>query len=180
MKKTLLIVLILLIQGCSSIPLSTMWKMRNFDENSFTQIEPRYIRMKVRTDKPMDVDNDSIKLKFGFEGKTEKQEEILGLELIATDKKNISHFFSDDTQEYSYTFRLKPESIMAMQKVQRSPLVHKKKREGKASFSASWNFGEKTPTQYTISIDLQLDPTNGYFTLIDEYYFDFDKLQKES
>lgn len=184
MKKLILILAVtaasFLLQACSSVPVSSMIKMASFDEQDFNEIDPHYIRVKLRTDKPVDVDNDSITLKFAFKSAETNFEEPLTLRVIDKSQKTIERWIGSNAQEYTATFALDQASVVTFNKIKQLPVMSQRRSEADVDFSATVDFGDNIPEQFIMSVDLLLDPLQGFITLIDEYEFDIEEIAKQS
>lgn len=181
MKRNLFITLLaIFIAGCSHVPLSTMVSMSGFDEEDFIAIKPDEVRVKVRSDKPLDLSDEDIKLQFKLKSPSGNLDENLALNKVSQSSRQIDSWFGEDTTQYSSTFSLSDKSVVSFKKFQDSKLVRTSRENAKMNFNAKVQFPDNTPEQITFSIDLLLNPSDGYFTLIDEYYFDFDEAKKNS
>lgn len=176
MRKFVLIFIVLMSIGCSSIPVATMLKFRDFDGQSFTELNPSQIRSKIQLSGPftleiekinlsLSVENDKGLRHFKFPLALEKQQSIAAKEGI----------FSSQPAKSEFTFRLSELAIEQFTELQNVLLEDK---IGKVSFSVAFsggNFKEepKEDQPATISISLQLEEKNGYFTLIKETEVDF-------
>lgn len=180
MKKIIIILAFMILQGCSSIPLSTMWKMKSFDQDDFTQISPQHLRAKLRINKQITINDESLTLFFSFKSDSEELEEELALKLLSTSSNKVARWFSEDEQEYSYEFRLNEASMRAFKRIQQSSIAKRinNKEEREVNFSATWKLGDNKPEIYKFSIDLQFDPKDGYFTLLEGVELDTSKAQQ--
>ncbi|HEY9031429.1 MAG TPA: hypothetical protein VIM93_08710 [Kangiella sp.] len=172
------LVLILILQGCSSMPLSTMLKMSGFDETDFMKLNPEDIRVKVRNNTQENVLSNNI-LKYQYRGPEGVIDESFSLEMINEDVETVEHWFTDDSFQHSSWYKLDAEGVMIFKRLQQNPLLAMKKKEGKSSFSVKFRFVESTPQQFTISIDLLLSPEGGYFTLLNQHEFNLTEAQNE-
>lgn len=168
---------ILLIQGCSNIPLSTMWKMKGFDQNDFNRIKPQQIRVKFRSDKFVDVTKKSLKLSIQSTKNKKTSKKSFALEQINSGENLVNKLFGSDFIEYYSILRLTPDSMKQFSELQKTSLFHQKKGET-LEFVISFNFYESEPPSYLMSIDLLLNPEDSYFTLFDEVPFGSDNIQK--
>ncbi len=181
MKKIIILLTLIMIQGCSSIPLSTMWKMKSFDEEDFSQLTPQYVRVKFRSDKFVDVPQKELRLEVKYQENKEQKTASFKLEEIDSGSKEIEKWFGNDFREYYSILRLVPESIVQFKQFQKSAFL-KQEEEKHIEFIIAFGFAENEPDSYLMSIDLLLDPDTGYFTLFDEVPFgvnNIEKLQKQ-
>ncbi|MCO7191245.1 MULTISPECIES: hypothetical protein [unclassified Pseudoalteromonas] len=168
MKKLFLVFVALCLFGCSSIPLSTMLKYRNFDEQSFTALNPSQIRSKVKVSKPFTLNMEKMNLSLSLEN--EKGISHFTFPLILEKQGRIDAqegFILSEPAKTEYTFRL---SELAVNNFLKTQNLLSQEVQQKISFSIGAGFNEKPQERQTvhISISLQLDDKEGYFTLIDE------------
>lgn len=172
------LVLILLLQGCSSIPLSTMLKMSNFDETDFVKLNPEDIRVKVRNNTPKNILRNNV-LRYQYKGPEGAIGESFSMELIKEDVETIEHWFADNSFEHNSLYKLDAEGIELFRKLQKNPLLAMRKKEGELKFSVTFKFTENTPERFSMSIDLLLNPEEGYFTLFDQHELDLTEAQND-
>ena len=175
----LLIALVIFTSACSHMPLSTMVSMSSFDEEDFIAINPSEIKVRIRTDKYLDLNDRHIKLQFKLISPSGNLDETLSLNKISTSNRQINQWFGKEYTEYNTIFALSEESIDAFKQFQDSKLVRTARDNADISFNAKVQFPEEAPNQLMFSIDLQLDLNDDYFTLFDEVYVDFEKAAKE-
>ncbi|NVJ65707.1 MAG: hypothetical protein HWE16_04405 [Gammaproteobacteria bacterium] len=182
MKKIIILLTLAILQGCSSIPLSTMWKMKSFDEDDFNQIRAQDLRVKFRTDKYVDVTEKSLTLQLKFSSNDEAHESKFELEQIEQGHETKDPWFRKEYKEFYSVLRLSPESMRSFKKLQRSAASLRDSSKN-VEFIVNFGFGENEPESYIMSIDLLLNPNQGYFTLFDEVPFgvkNIEKLNKEN
>ena len=63
LKLSAIVCISILITACTSVPLSTMWKLRNFDP---LQADPSQIRIAVITDKIVQLKDDAVTIELSF------------------------------------------------------------------------------------------------------------------
>ncbi|MCG7562470.1 hypothetical protein [Pseudoalteromonas sp. McH1-42] len=173
MKKLFFVFVALFLFGCSSIPLSTMLKYRNFDEQSFAALNPSQIRSKIWLSEPFTLNMEKINLSLSLVNERGHSNFTFPLILVKRDKIAAQEgFFSSEPAKTEYTFRLSELAVNNFQKTQNllSQKVHQK-----LSFSIGAGFNEEPEDGETvyISISLQLEDNEGYFTLINEAEVDF-------
>ncbi|ACV26201.1 hypothetical protein [Kangiella koreensis] len=172
------IIFILVLQGCSSIPLSTMMKMSGFDENSFTEVTAEEVRVKVRSNTQHNVLKENV-LRYQYQGSDGVLDESFSLELIEEDVRMIEHWFSDDSFEHSSVYQLDSDGRAKFKKLQQHPLINNKNREGKFKVTVTFKFTDQAPKQVLLSVDLLLAPEDGFFTLLDDHEFDLEAARKK-
>ena len=163
-----LVFTVLFLFGCSSIPISTMLKYRNFDEQSFTALDPSQIRSKITVSEPFTLKVEKIKLSLSLEN--EKGLRDFKFPLALEKRDNIaaqSGFFLSEPAKTEYTFKL---SELAVNNFKETQNLLSQEAQGKASFSIGVGFNEEPQKAQSVyfSIALQLEEKDGYFTLIEE------------
>lgn len=177
MIKTLSFALVIvLLVGCSSIPLSTMLRMSSFGQDDIVNIKPDDLRAKISMDKLVTFTDDQITLQFSYEETERKIEEAMALVLIEQKQEIVEHWFSEDEVKQVYLFAFNEESVEQLKKLQRSPILLNPNREGSGRLSVNWKLKEPNPRKYKLSLDLLLVKSDGFFTLIEDFLFDADNL----
>ena len=64
MKRRALLALAALVAGCTSVPLSTMWRLRNFGPDQLLALEPTELRAAARVDRRAVMKNTTIVLEI--------------------------------------------------------------------------------------------------------------------
>ena len=157
----------LLLAGCASVPLSTLWKMRDFDARTVQQLEPAALRAAIAIEPTAAPKRDSVRLQ---------------LELTRADGGTDTHAFAlepsgeagprDDNRDYS-VWKLDAAGRDALTRVQQALRVAEQadvEAYSAASFSVTFNpdFGGVSPDSATLWVQLHLDPEDGWLLLFDE------------
>lgn len=172
------LVLIFCLQGCSSIPLSTMMKMSGFNEHSFAELAAEEVRVRVRSNTQHNAITKNV-LRYQYQGPEGVLDESFSLQLIEENVDTIEHWFSEDSFEHASLYQLDEEGVEKFKILQQHPLMTMKNREGKFKVTVNFEFSDQVPEQILMSVDLLLTPADGFFTLLDEHEFDIGKAQKE-
>ncbi|WP_414830465.1 hypothetical protein [Alteromonas sp. H39] len=173
MRKLFLVFIILFLYGCSSIPISTMLKYRNFDEQSFVILDPLQIRSKIRLSEPFTLKLEKINLSLSLENEKGLRHFTFPLVLEKRDKIAAQEgFFLSEPAKTEYTFKL---SELAVNNFKETQNLLSQEAQGKVSFSIGAGFNEEPQKGQSvyISIALQLEEKDGYFTLIEDTEVDF-------
>ena len=173
MRKIFLVFIVLFLSGCSSIPISTMLKYRNFDEQRFLTLDPLQIRSKIRLSEPFTLKMEQINLSLSLENEKGVRNFTFPLVLEKRDRIAAQEgFFSSEPAKTEYTFKLSERAVNNFRETQ--SLLSQEIR-GKASFSIGAGFNEEPQKGQTvyISIALQFEEKDGYFTLIEDTEVDF-------
>lgn len=158
----------ILITACTSVPLSTMWKLRNFDP---LQTDPSQMRIAVITDKIVQLKDDAVTIELSFASvlpqhtfknisnaivKTNSTVQELDSKL--TDNQRITLFYLDK--------KTADEMRLAQNRIR---IIRQNDIEGQGSFSVSVNTGcFEGPKPQALQADIyaQLDANNGYIKMI--------------
>ncbi len=174
MKRTVILLVVgLVLGGCSAVPLRTLWRLRNFSVHDVAAIDPNALRARIIL--PVDMllkrggshivieltDDEGHGDSYKFPLETIEQEEITqGL----FRKKSVT----------MSTLRLSPQAVSDFVRFQKE-LQTKERKHGRASVHVSSAFDwseplkdEETPKPFELSILLKLKANEEYFTLIDK------------
>lgn len=162
----IIILLTLLIQGCSNVPLSTMMKMSGFDEGDFIELNPEDIRVRVRSNTKTNV-LAANQLSYSYKGSEAYIDDCLSLVLIKEDIRTIEHWFRDDSYEHIGWYQLDAEGVEKFKALQQHPILQNKDREGTFELSIQTVYSEDSPNKFKLSVDLMLIPEDGYFTMFE-------------
>ncbi|MBD3653550.1 hypothetical protein [Kangiella sp.] len=172
------LVLLILLQGCSSMPLSTMLKMSSFDETDFVNLKAEDIRVKVRNNTQENVLRNNV-LRYQYRGPEGAIDESFSMELINENVETIEHWFTDNSVQHSGWYKLDSEGIKLFKELQKDPLLAMRKKEGDFTFSVTFKLSKNAPERFMMSIDLLLNPEDGYFTLFDQHELDLKEAQND-
>ena len=172
------LILITLLQGCSSMPLTTMLKMSSLDETDFVNLKPEDIRVKVRNSTSDNVLSNNV-LRYQYRGPEGAIDESFSMELIKENVETIEHWFTDNSYQHSGWYKLDAEGIKLFKELQKDPLLAMRKKEGDFKFSVTFKLSESAPKRFMMSIDLLLNPEDGYFTLFDQHELDLTEAQND-
>ncbi|WP_105169926.1 hypothetical protein [Pseudoalteromonas sp. T1lg23B] len=173
MIKFLFVFWVLFLSGCTSIPISTMLELRDFNEQSFVALNPVEIRSKIRLSEPLTLDLAKITLSLSLEN--EKGFRNFTFPLVLENENKIAALeglFSSQPANTEYTFRLSDIALKNFVETQKL-FSDGIKRQGSFSIGASFNQESKEVQAAYISILLQLSDEEGFFTLLDNAEVDF-------
>lgn len=168
MRTCYLFFISLFLFGCASVPLSTMLKYRNFDEQSFAALDPVQIRSKIRLSEPFTLKIEDINLSLTLENEKRIRDFSFPLELEKQDQIAAqASFFSSEAAQTEYTFSLSERAVKTFRETQ---ILLSQKAQRKMTFSISAGLNEENKKEQSgyISIALQLKKEDGYFVLIDD------------
>lgn len=159
--------IIFCVQACSNVPLSTMMKMSGFDEDDFIKLTPEDIRVRVRSNTKVNV-LAANQLSYSYKGSEAYIEECLTLVKLEEENiKTIEHWFREDSFEHISWYQLDKEGIEQFRSLQRHPILKNTDREGSFELSIQTVYTEDSPNQFELSVDLLLNPEDGYFTMFE-------------
>ncbi|TCN79507.1 hypothetical protein [Shewanella fodinae] len=160
--KYLLMVLLLLLSGCSSVPLSTLTHFATFDEQDFAELDPNQIRARLVVDDFVKLKDISLKAQINAANGVQQLE--FPLTLISKEILPVRKSWIFTTQVRArYQYELSPQARQNFVKLQQALL-----KGHKYNCDVNVVFDEHTPPQpFKYTVKLMLDPDNGYITMID-------------
>lgn len=169
--------LCILLASCTSMPLRTMLKLRGFSSDDFAALDPNEVMLKILLPEPLEVDPEQTKIEvdFLFDDQSTKNYSF-PLELINTETETTG-WRRKKTWRY-FTLQITPEGKQAFVKLQRN-MEQNMENKSTGRLSASARFKklqpEEIPEEAKISLLLQLNKQDGFFTLINKFKVDFEK-----
>jgi hypothetical protein len=158
-----------LLSACAAIPLSTMWKIRDFTMDEFFAKNPRELRVAVLTDDRLKRPPGDPKIEFRVEGKSSKPI-CQAFALVPVDPSAAGEAPLERLPPHRrwYAFALSKEGLDAFFRARRELAGVAKP----AQFSLNVSVGDLDYPEDVKSapfrIDLALDRRDGYFTLVKE------------
>ena len=165
MRKRVFVALsIALLAGCASIPLSTMWKMRNLTADTFFAKDPRALRVALRTDDRVTAGNPAIDIRI--EGMSKKPIcYAFALMPIDSAAPGEAPLEKSSGHRCLFVFALSKQGVDASDRARRE--VRMGMMEG-GSLSLNVSMNEMdfphNLKSLPIGIDVMLDRKDGYFT----------------
>lgn len=168
-RHAMLVIALLLITGCASIPLSTLWQIRNFDAADLAAVQPRDVRLAGLIDPaPLSIDPAHSQLELRLTPRSEgAADEYYRFNLRETQvydpRLNLGHnprlqvFALDDTSVVTWS-RLQPR------------LMEIKQRYRAFNFKFVFHTGEDMPANsdtMIVSAKLQLGIDQAPMVLLD-------------
>lgn len=159
--------LLLLITACVSMPLGSMWKLRNLDVLS---TDPAELRIAVITDKLVQLQDGSTTLAIGFS--SELAEHTFNETLLATIKANaqVSALSREIQANQALTlfYLAEPEAEKLRLAQNRIQAIRDQGIDGNGSLSIGIRtgcFAEPPPNSLTANIFAQFDAAQGYIKM---------------
>ena len=169
--RSFVVIALLAIAGCTSIPLATMWKLRDFTVESFFAKDPAQLRVAVQVDKTMRRGPDSPKIDIRVKAASTKPIcYAFALDPVDASAKSELILERPAPDRRWYVFALSPEGIDAFRKAQRE-LKIKQQEQTEIALNITLAKVLEPATDgapFPLRIDLALDRVDGYFTLIRE------------
>jgi hypothetical protein len=163
-----------------SIPLTTMLKLRGFSPDDFAALDPNQVQMKVVMPVPLEPEPEKTRLELVFfSDDQDVKKYTFPMELVGVEEE-VRGWRRKTTWRY-FTLQITPEGKQDFVKLQHEIDDNMKTR--KHGQLAAWApFKEvpegQMPEKATLSILLQLNKQDGFFTLIDEAEIDFREMKK--
>lgn len=160
--------LISLLTACTSVPLSTIWKLRNFDP---LEANPSFIRIAVITDQAVQLKDNAVSIELGFDSDfpehnfhnishatVETNASVEELNKLVADNQRITLFYLDT--ENAHTMRLAQNRIR---------IIKQNELEGEGSFSLSVHtgcFNGSKPDELLATVFARFNPERQYLKMI--------------
>lgn len=112
MKTIKYLALVLLLSGCSSIPLGSIAKLAALDKNELTNIPPHEVRARITLNEPAELSAKNLRLvlKFEYLGHKEKEYQFI-LDLMNARTLTESNWFSGSVKRHQYEFKISENSV---------------------------------------------------------------------
>jgi hypothetical protein len=167
MKRRSVLALIALLSGCSSVPLATMWRLRNFGAEQLFALDPTELRAAARVDSRARMKDVTIRLEVRPADGSDAREYLIPpmidprLERAPSDRR-------------WFAFAPSSQGLAEYQRVKREYGSVPKGSQGTLKIAAA-DDGTVAPElkrAFPLRVDVLLDPADGYFTLISETKLD--------
>ncbi|MCL1074525.1 hypothetical protein [Shewanella dokdonensis] len=165
-----LFVVLLLLSGCSAVPLSTLTHFATFDEQDFAALDPGQIRARLVVDDFVKLKDITLKAQINASEGVQQLE--FPLKLISKEILPVRKSWIFTTQVRArYQYELSPQAQQNFVKLQQALL-----KGQKYNCDVNVVFDKHTPPQpFKYTVKLMLDPDNGYITMIDNREMDIGK-----
>ena len=166
------VICICFVSACSSIPIMTMYKMRNV---SPLEAHPEHIKVAVRTDKRIIIQKGNVELKFGYKA-DDGSLNIEDLYLIEVEHNSIAHPTLLDgigRHEAVTLLKLSPDDAKQLRESQRLVAEHQSSGEKGQGYLSVGLSNICTPGGVNIAnaeadLFLHVDPATGFLLLFDD------------
>jgi len=174
MKRTVILLVVgLILGGCSAVPLRTMWRLRNFSVQNVASIDPNELRAKIilPVDMLLKPGGSHIVIEL-TDDKGQGDSYKFPLEIV--EREEITQGLFRKKHIALSTLRLSREAVSDFVRFQKG-LQTKERKHGRASVRVSSAFDRSEPFKegeipkpFELSILLKLKAEEDYFTLIDK------------
>ncbi|NQT01520.1 MAG: hypothetical protein HQ580_05830 [Planctomycetes bacterium] len=174
MKRTVILLVVgLIVGGCSTVPLRTMWRLRNFSVQNVTSIDPNELRARIILPVDMLLKPDSSHIVIELtDDKGHGDSYKFPLEIIEREEITQGRFRKKHVA--LSTLRLSRQAVSDFVRFQKGLRI-KERKHGRAGVHVSSAFDRsetfkkgETPKPFELSILLKLKANEDYFTLIDK------------
>ncbi len=176
MKRRSLLALALLAGGCSSVPLSTMWRLRSFNAEQLFALDPAHLRAAARVDSRATMKNVTISLDVDPPDGSARRTYLIPLEQPVDDPR----LEPPPANRRWFAFALSKPGLAEYQRIKREYASVAKGSRGTLKIAAS-DDGTIAPDlkrAFPLRVDVLLDPAEGFFTLISETKLDLSQQKK--
>jgi hypothetical protein len=174
MKRTVILIVVgLILGGCSAVPLRTLWRLRNFSVQDVAYIDPNELRARIILPVEMTLKPDSSKIVIQLtDDKGHGDSYKFPIKII--EREEITQGLFRKKHVAVSTLRLSPQAVSNFVRFQQE-LRTEERKHGRASVYVSSAFDrsepledDETPKPFELSILLKLKADEDYFTLIDK------------
>jgi hypothetical protein len=175
--RTLLALLLpLLVAGCLSIPVSTMWKLRNFGPEQLFALDPTELRAALLVDPRVTMKGGRIDIVVQPPDNAPKRSYAI---LLQQPQRADPRLPPAPAGRVWQVFAMSPQSVAEFQKLKQD---FKTIPKG-TTVTVSVGFDEGSVPdalrrEFPVRLDLVLDPAEGYFTMIKDTTIDLDRPTK--
>jgi hypothetical protein len=164
-RLPLLAALCVLLNACAGVPLTTMWKLRNFDNQQFAALDPAQLRVGVQTEQRLRFEPGTTMIYVGLSFKDgSKEAHTLPLREIASDVQAPAGLPVADADFHWFISALDAKGIAELKLLQAR--VNANHASPVAKFHIDVELGnpsiEGARTSFDAEIWLQLSAADGY------------------
>ena len=176
MKYLSILLLLLTTTACTSIPLKTLYKLRNA---SPLQAPAEHIRVAIRSDKNLQIKQGNVQLELGYQT-ADNQLDIHDIYFVEVQEYSQKHnqlptALLNNLQDNQQVIILKLTAADAAQFKQRQQLISQYEQTGKkgqgwliASVNGGCYKSAKQPTSLPTDIFIQFDPQDSYLLFVED------------
>jgi hypothetical protein len=162
--------------GCTSVPVATMWRLRNFGAEQLFALDPAHLRAAARVDARATMKNVTISLEVRPADGAPPRSYLIPLEQPVDDLR-LERAPADRRW---FAFALSPQGLAEYQRIKREYASIPKGSHGTVKIAASddGTVPAELKRAFPLRVDVLLDPAEGYFTLIGETRLDLSQQKK--
>lgn len=158
----------LLLVSCSSVPLSSMYKLASMDKDDIRIIDPRQVRTRITVDAPTTLQTRNVKLvlRFEFADDDESEYQFL-LEFLSEQTFDEKEgWFGAPIKKSQYEFKLADESVAMFKRYQREFIKYGK--PNKYYWTVYYYLKQRPAKNQNAQLDLELKMSSkeDYFFLL--------------
>lgn len=163
--------------GCTSVPLTTMWRLRNFGAEQLFALDPAHLRAAARVDARATMKNVTINLEVRPADGAPPRSYVIPLEQPVSDPR-LERAPADRRW---FAFALSPQGLAEYLRIKREYASIPKGSQGivKIASSDDGAVPAELTRAFPLRVDVLLEPAEGYFTLIRETRLDLSQQQKK-
>lgn len=170
--------LALLAAGCSSVPLTTMWKFARFDRDAFLAIDPAQLRAAALTDARATMKDVTIRVSLAPKSGGATREGVIALtEPVSRDARLPA---APAGRRWN-VFALTPDAQREFKALREAAVQMPAGSSMTLGVSASeGTVPPELMTRFPLRLDLQLNAAEGWFTLLKDGELDLTKSQRKA
>jgi hypothetical protein len=175
-RRRALLALALLAAGCTSVPVSTMWRLRSFNAEQLFALDPAHLRAAARVDARATMTNVTITLEVEPPDGSARRTYLIPLERPVDDPR----LERPPADRRWFAFALSQPALAEYQRIKREYAAVAKGSRGTLKIAAA-DGGTIPPDlkrAFPLRVDVLLDPAEGFFTLISETKLDLSQQKK--
>lgn len=175
MRRRALLLASVAAAGCTSIPVRTLWRLRNFGPEQLFALDPAHLRAAARVDSRATMKNVTIRIDIEPPDALARRSYTLPLEQPVRDPR----LDPAPADRRWYAFALSSDGLAEYQRIKREYASVARGSRGTVTVSASddGTIAPELRRRFPLRVDILLDPTEGYFTLISEMHVDLSRQQ---
>jgi len=166
--KILILLTLLIISGCSSVPLSTMVQHSGISEKELINFDAESLRVKIQTDSPVEVGSSDNKLSIELVSEGEVKTFSFALENVSSSIIEEDGWLSGKRIINQVVLKLNSESVAEFRELQRE-VVHTQQQPKKFFVPFQMENIEQTDGKVVVSIFIKQNKKAEYIHLIDRH-----------
>jgi len=176
LKTAITTFILIFLTACSSIPLTSMILLSNFDVQDFSKTVPEELQARLTINDPAQLRLDDVRLVFKFEYDFDAPQEF---QFLLTPQKQSSiakqsHWYGSSPKRHQYDFNLAEKSISEFERYQQQ-LLHRGKPNN-FKWTVYYYLTQDLPSGYAIDLDLAIkfSKENDYLMILKGASIDID------